>query len=537
VEGAILASYKFAGFGKDAEQETRGVLARLQVLVKENELTRPRAGPRRRNHRDDQQHHPRHRQSPRQHAHARDPRRKGAGARRRAARSPSRSGTSAISSATASAAFSPSARARSIRRGSSSSNIAAARKRETPIALVGKAVTFDTGGISIKPGAAMDEMKWDKMGGLAVLGIMLAAADLKLPLNLVGLIPSAENMPGPDAYRPGDIITTRDGKTIEVLNTDAEGRIILADAIAHARLTYKPSAILEYSTLTGAVVMALGHRRAGMFTAQEKLRDAFIAAGKSHRRTRLAMPDRRRIQGTALRNRHGQEHQLPRRMANIFPKGTNETVIKAGLAWRSWAAWRLWPSGIISRPSIRAWAISPCSRSIFSMIFTSAARPRLPLLPQLRRGQRPLQLPTTQTCMNCHRDIQKDNPKLQPVRDSWATGQPIAWVKIHNVPDYAYFNHSAHVNRGVSCVSCHGKVNEMNVVFQHEPQSMGWCLQCHRNPQEFVRPHRRRQAGRAIAHFNLDWTPPAGTTQAELGKKLVQDWKINPPKDCAGCHR
>ena len=160
-------------------------------------------------------------------------------------------------------------------------------KRETPIALVGKAVTFDTGGISIKPGAAMDEMKWDKMGGLAVLGMMLAAADLKLPLNLVGLIPSAENMPGPDAYRPGDIITTRDGKTIEVLNTDAEGRIILVDAIAHARLTYKPSAILEYSTLTGAVIMALGHHRAGLFTSEEKLRDAFIAAGKTHRRTRL----------------------------------------------------------------------------------------------------------------------------------------------------------------------------------------------------------------------------------------------------------
>jgi leucyl aminopeptidase len=119
------------------------------------------------------------------------------------------------------------------------------------------------------------------MGGLAVLGIMLAAADLKLPVNLIGLIPSAENMPGPDAYRPGDIITTRDGKTIEVLNTDAEGRIILVDAIAHARLTYKPSAILEYSTLTGAVIMALGHRRAGMFTSEEKLRDAFLAAAKT----------------------------------------------------------------------------------------------------------------------------------------------------------------------------------------------------------------------------------------------------------------
>ena len=87
-------------------------------------------------------------------------------------------------------------------------------------------------------------------------------------------------MPGPDAYRPGDIVTTRDGKTIEILNTDAEGRVILVDAIAHARLTYKPSAIIEYSTLTGAVIMALGHKRAGLFTSEEKWRDAFVAAGK-----------------------------------------------------------------------------------------------------------------------------------------------------------------------------------------------------------------------------------------------------------------
>ena len=153
-------------------------------------------------------------------------------------------------------------------------------KKEAPLALVGKAVTFDTGGISIKPSAAMDEMKWDKMGGLAVLGLMLAAADLALPLNLVALIASAENMPGPDAYRPGDIIITRDGKTVEVLNTDAEGRIILADAISQARLAHKPSAILEFSTLTGAVIMALGHRRAGLFTKEAKLRDALVAAGK-----------------------------------------------------------------------------------------------------------------------------------------------------------------------------------------------------------------------------------------------------------------
>ena len=146
-------------------------------------------------------------------------------------------------------------------------------------------------------------------------------------------------------------------------------------------------------------------------------------------------------------------------------------------------------------------------------------------------------LPTTQTCMTCHTQVAKDNPKLQPVRDSWSTGQPISWVKVHNVPDYAYFNHSAHVNRGVSCVSCHGQVNEMTVVYQHESQSMGWCLACHRNPKEFVRPIAADKPGETSPIFNLDWTPPKDKTHAQIGAELVKDWKINPPKDCAGCHR
>jgi leucyl aminopeptidase len=290
VEGAILASYKFAGFGKDASKEKRGVLARLQVLVKENETIRARL-------------------------QARDAEiiATVSNTIRDIGNLPGNMLTPAILAEKAQELAKTRAltvkvwNERHLARDGFGGILAVGRgsvnpprlivleyrgggKRETPIALVGKAVTFDTGGISIKPGAQMDEMKWDKMGGLAVLGIMLAAADLKLPLNLIGLIPSAENMPGPDAYRPGDIITTRDGKTIEVLNTDAEGRIILADAIAHARLTYKPSAILEYSTLTGAVIMALGHRRAGMFTAELKLRDAFVAAGKATGELVWSMP-------------------------------------------------------------------------------------------------------------------------------------------------------------------------------------------------------------------------------------------------------
>ncbi len=281
VEGVILASYKFEGFGKDPAKDKRGVLARLQVLVRENELIRARA-------------------------QARDAEIIAtiANTMRGIGNLPGNMLTPAILAdkvgelAHGRALTVKVWNERHLKRdgfggilgvGQGSVNpprlivleYRGGGKRETPIALVGKAITFDTGGISIKPGAQMDEMKWDKMGGLAVIGMMLAAADLKLPLNLIGLIPSAENMPGPDAYRPGDIITTRDGKTIEVLNTDAEGRIVVADAIAHARLTYKPSAILEFSTLTGAVIMALGHRRAGMFTSEQKIRDAFIAAGKS----------------------------------------------------------------------------------------------------------------------------------------------------------------------------------------------------------------------------------------------------------------
>ena len=281
VEGVILASYKFVGFGKDPSKKTHGVLARLQVLVRENELIAARVQ-----------------------AREADIIATTTNTIRAIGNLPGNMLTPAILAEKALELAKGKALSvkvwneRHLARDGFGGILAVGRgsvhpprlivleykggaKKDVPIALVGKAVTFDSGGISIKPGAAMDEMKWDKMGGLAVLGMMLAAADLKLPLNLIGLIPSAENLPGPDAYRPGDIITTRDGKTIEVLNTDAEGRIILADAIAHARLTYKPSVILEYSTLTGAVIMALGHRRAGMFTSEGKLRDAFIAAAKS----------------------------------------------------------------------------------------------------------------------------------------------------------------------------------------------------------------------------------------------------------------
>jgi leucyl aminopeptidase len=129
---------------------------------------------------------------------------------------------------------------------------------QKPYLIVGKAVTFDTGGISLKPSDKMDEMKFDKCGGCNTLGILKAAASLRLQTNVVGLIPSVENMPSSDSYRPGDVIRMYNGKTVEILNTDAEGRIILADAIAYGIRVYNPLAVIDLATLTGASVIALG---------------------------------------------------------------------------------------------------------------------------------------------------------------------------------------------------------------------------------------------------------------------------------------
>ena len=144
-------------------------------------------------------------------------------------------------------------------------------RNEKPIVLVGKAVTFDTGGISLKPGEKMDEMKFDKCGGCTVLGIMKTVSELKLPINVIGIVPSVENMPGGESYRPGDIIKLYNGKTAEILNTDAEGRLILADALAYGEKHYTPKAIIDFATLTGACIIALGTNVAGMVSNNEKL--------------------------------------------------------------------------------------------------------------------------------------------------------------------------------------------------------------------------------------------------------------------------
>jgi leucyl aminopeptidase len=148
------------------------------------------------------------------------------------------------------------------------------------ICLVGKGITFDTGGISIKPADSMDNMKMDMGGAAAVFGAMQAVGELKLPLHVVGIVCSAENMPSSTAYRPGDIIKTLSGKTIEVLNTDAEGRIVLADGLFYAQ-RYSPAAVVDLATLTGAIMVALGPHAIGMMGTSQDLADRLSAAGEA----------------------------------------------------------------------------------------------------------------------------------------------------------------------------------------------------------------------------------------------------------------
>src|SRR5699024_10042557 len=150
-----------------------------------------------------------------------------------------------------------------------------------PTVLVGKGVTFDAGGISLKPAAAMDEMKYDMGGAASVFGAMQAAAELELPINLVGVVPSTENLPGGSAVKPGDIVTNMAGRTIEILNTDAEGRLILRDALSYVERNYKPEAVVDMATLTGACVVALGEHAAGLFANNNPLRRALRDAGEA----------------------------------------------------------------------------------------------------------------------------------------------------------------------------------------------------------------------------------------------------------------
>ncbi len=137
-------------------------------------------------------------------------------------------------------------------------------------------------------------------------------------------------------------------------------------------------------------------------------------------------------------------------------------------------------------------------------------------------------IPAASTCMNCHNQVLKDDPKLAVVRDSFATGKPIPWIQIHKTPDFVYFNHSVHVNRGISCVHCHGQINQMDEVVHAKPLNMSFCLECHRNPAAKIRPQEEV--------YNLDWKAPEGFAN-DKGKKFVHDWKVNTSQYCSSCHR
>jgi hypothetical protein len=143
-------------------------------------------------------------------------------------------------------------------------------------------------------------------------------------------------------------------------------------------------------------------------------------------------------------------------------------------------------------------------------------------------------IPATSVCMNCHNQVLKDDPRLSVVRDSAASGRPIEWVQIHKLPDYVYFNHSVHVNRGVSCVECHGHINYMDEVFHAKPLSMSFCLNCHRNPAMHLRPlDKITDLDWQVTRSDADWA----TQQFALGQGLVHDWHVQSLQNCSTCHR
>jgi hypothetical protein len=136
-------------------------------------------------------------------------------------------------------------------------------------------------------------------------------------------------------------------------------------------------------------------------------------------------------------------------------------------------------------------------------------------------------IPPTETCMNCHAYIWSDSLFLAPVRESWRTGQPLAWTRVHDLPDFVYFNHSIHLHKGIGCVTCHGRVDRMPLMWKAQSLHMEWCLECHREPERFVRP-------RAFV-FSMDWQPPED--QRTLGRRLVQEYNIARLTTCSVCHR
>ena len=218
--------------------------------------------------------------------------------------------------------------------------------KQAPVALVGKGITFDTGGISLKPGAEMDEMKYDMCGAASVLGTLEAVAQLQLPINLIGIVVAAENMPSGNAVKPGDIVTSMSGQTIEILNTDAEGRLILCDALTYVS-RFKPSTVIDIATLTGACVVALGAHHSGLFTANDQLGEALVVAGNATGDSCWPMPLNEEYH-EGLKSNFADMANIAGRMGGAitaacflskFAKGYDWAHLDiAGTAWKSGAA-------------------------------------------------------------------------------------------------------------------------------------------------------------------------------------------------------
>jgi hypothetical protein len=224
-------------------------------------------------------------------------------------------------------------------------------------------------------------------------------------------------------------------------------------------------------------------------------------------------------------------------MANIFPRGSNILPIKILICL------------LVLGPAVTAgmwYYFTPK----YTRVGYQPAQP-VPFSHKIHAGQLGLDcrychsfaetaahsnVPTAQVCMNCHSQVQKDNPKLEPVRQAFATGQPVHWVQIHKTPDHAFFNHSVHVNRGISCVSCHGRVDQMDEVYHAESHAMKFCLDCHRAPEAHLRPLDK------VTDLGWQAAPKgkesAAQAQLDLGNALKSQRGVNPPvNNCAGCHR
>jgi leucyl aminopeptidase len=232
---------------------------------------------------------------------------------------------------------------------------------------VGKGVCFDTGGISIKPAAGMEDMKWDMGGAGAVAGLMLALAGRRAKANVVGVCGLVENMPDGLAQRPGDVITSASGQTVEVINTDAEGRLVLADSIWWAQREYQPETLIDLATLTGAIIVTLGHEHAGLFSNTDALADSLLAAGKATGETLWRQP---------LSEKGGAYDKLTDSAIAGWRRG--RTAPGTGCCWwRRPRCWRNWTTGCGRSPRTGSCRMGATTRRTSRCCFPKGLRGRM----------------------------------------------------------------------------------------------------------------------------------------------------------------